>query len=255
MKNIKPVSMNWEVKAKLSEKLDPSIIKIKPDKSKTKYISGSTCIAMLNSIFNYMWDFDIVEQWVEPGVPFFRENNQYFTASPEHTIVTAENKKGAIVEQSPTMWVKGILSVYLYDEETKSTVRVSKTAFGSTAITGNQANQANNGYKGAQTDALKKAASLFGIASELYRDPQEETWFANYFNRNLPITLTDDIKAKYTNQINEINTLIANFKDPNQACSYYTGQVTSGLVSDFEKIPLDKFDNMIHLLKKDLKMI
>lgn len=254
MNNIKPISLSLETKLKLSEKLDPSIIKIKPDKSKTKYISGSTCIAMLNSIFGYMWDFDIVEQWVEPGVPFFKENNQYFTALESMTVTTGENKKGTILEQGPTMWVKGVLSVYLQDEDSKEMIRISKTAFGSTAVTGNQANQANNGYKGAQTDALKKAASLFGIASELYRDPQEEEWFVSYFNRNLPITLTSEVKAKYKNQIDEINTLLVNFTDPIQACSYYTNKATGGMINDFEKVPLEKIGDMIDSIKKDLKI-
>ena len=35
---------------------------------------------------------------------------------------------------------------------------------------GNQAVQSTNAFKGSQSDCLKKCASLFGIALELYRD-------------------------------------------------------------------------------------
>ena len=53
---------------------------------------------------------------------------------------------------------------------------ISKDGFGSKTVIGGQSKQEDN-YKAAATDALKKAATLFGIAAQLYRDNNEEEFF------------------------------------------------------------------------------
>jgi hypothetical protein len=69
-------------------------------------------------------------------------------------------------------------------------------ATGSQAINGPQATQSINGYKGAQSDALKKAASLFGIALELYRDATEQEEFEAFKESLTPDTWTAEAIAE-----------------------------------------------------------
>lgn len=127
---------------------------------------------------------------MEPGVPFpFVE------------------KDGKVpVPQPPTAWCIVELSVDFIDEDGKIHT-VTKSAFGSQSITGNQSTQSTNGYKGAQSDALKKAATLFGIALELYRkDPAEQEYFEE-INEEILSPWTDDMKELYSEQLEYIDKL------------------------------------------------
>ena len=148
---LKPVKLDNATRKELSKKLDPKLIKTRDQfggKGKLSYISANTCIDLLNKAFGHNWSMRIVERWMEEGVP-----------SP----FTAKNGKEP-VPQPPTAWCIVELSVNLKDEDGKMHT-VTKSAFGSQSITGNQSVQSQNGYKGAQSDALKKAATLPGLGN------------------------------------------------------------------------------------------
>lgn len=248
--NFKPLNIDLKAKNKLCEKLDPTIIKQKPQgKNKTDYIAGNTCIDILNSIFGYMWDFDILREWVEPGVPQFIEDNNYNTAPDNVATINSKGVRGMLVETLPTVWCKVKLTVYLENEKTGEIFPISKTAFGSQAITGGQTQQSNTGYKGAQTDALKKAATLFGVALELYRDEKEKIYFDKICKQDQPIIFTKEVKEQYKEELDRIEKASLNYKEPKQAIAYFVNEITKGYTNDIYKMPLEYLDDLLGILK------
>jgi len=107
------------------------------------YVETNYVITMLNSLFGFRWDFDVL--WEVPFVDAL--------------------KQGSVT-------VKGKLTVY--DKAGKS---LSKTQYGSQPIVFEKdkprepeylAMEVGDLYKAASSDCLKKCASLFGIALDVY---------------------------------------------------------------------------------------
>ena len=191
---LKPIKIDNKTRRTLSQQLDPNLIKTRTQyggggKNSLSYISANTCIDLLNAAFGHNWSMRIVDRWMEAGV--------------QHPFVEKDGKKP--VAQGPTAWCIVELSVDFTDEN-GNVHTVTKSAFGSQSITGNQSVQSTNGYKGAQSDALKKAATLFGIALELYRDPSE----ANYFfasNEDLFTIWTDELKEQHKEEFEYLDKI------------------------------------------------
>ena len=121
------------------------------------YISGSTCIDLLNKAFDYLWD------WIE--------DEQWMTESHD-----AYNKKTQKWEpQGPVAHVKGRLIAYLKDDD-GNLVAITKGGIGDQSVHGSQSDQENI-WKSASTDAMKKAATKFGIGLELARKEDEQAYF------------------------------------------------------------------------------
>ena len=149
------------------------------------YISGATVIDILNSTFGHMgWSSEIIEFWKEKSEPHF---DQWAKVPDSEKVVNAAGKKGVWVEQAPVVFVKVRLTVFL-EREDGTLHKVVKEAFGSKAVIGKQSEQ-DSTYKSAQTDALKKAASLLGIGAELYRGENEQAYFEQI---KKPIVWTDE---------------------------------------------------------------
>lgn len=115
--------------------------------AKVDYVPGWWFIQQLNALFGYLWDFEIDEQ--------------------------------SVGQQQ--VWVRGKLTVKL-----PNGITVTKTAFGGADIKKySERNQEKAGQiidiaddlKAASTDAMKKAATLLGIASDIYgqREVIEQT--------------------------------------------------------------------------------
>jgi len=109
------------------------------------YVPGWWFVEQLNSLFGHLWDFEVLRE-------------------------TIGEKQ---------IWVIGRLTIKLPGGMT-----VSKTAYGGSDIkvysTGNKSGQVidiGDDLKAAATDSLKKAATLFGLASDIYgkREVQEQT--------------------------------------------------------------------------------
>lgn len=101
---------------------------------KFSYVTGSYVTKMLNFVFGWNWDFDVVEQGREGGV----------------------------------VWVKGKLTVRNADGRQQ----IVKTQFGRAEIKFMRGSKEmldyGNDLKAATTDALKKCASMLGIASDVF---------------------------------------------------------------------------------------
>lgn len=88
--------------------------------------------------------------------------------------------------------VRGNLTVPIVQED-GTVVMITKSGFGSKTVLGGQADQEHI-FKAAATDALKKAASLFGIGAQLYRDEDEQAFFEAI---NYEDPWTDDLLAEF----------------------------------------------------------
>lgn len=114
-------------------------IKEKPGRGgkKVKYVAGGYVVNRLNEAFSPIgWEFDVVERGETA-----RKNEK--------------NSEGEV-------WVKGKLTIV----DHKNGYRVSKTQFGQHPIHTNV--PIGDAYKAASTDALKKCASMLGIALDVY---------------------------------------------------------------------------------------
>lgn len=146
------------------------------------YISGATVIDILNNTFGYLgWSAEFTKEWVQESVPFFNRYNK----GAEKT--THNGQEGTWESQAPVVFVKCKLTV-MVERDNGELHYVTKEAYGSKSVIGKQ-NEQESTFKAAQTDALKKAASLFGIGLELYRGEEEQA----YFNQiSMPIVWTEE---------------------------------------------------------------
>ena len=228
---LKPIKLDNSTRKELSKKLDPKLIKTRDQfggKGKLSYISANTCIDLLNKAFGHNWSMRIVDRWMEEGVP-----------SP----FVAKNGKEP-VPQPPTAWCIVELSVNVVDEN-GNVQTITKSAFGSQSITGNQAVQSQNGYKGAQSDAIKKAATLFGIALELYRDGTEELF----------IVWTDELIEQYHEEFSYINSLLDVNGYSIEDLGYWVSMATNGKATNLYSMPEDCMPTLIESLKTDEDLV
>ena len=235
---LKPIKLDNKTRKELSKKLDSNLIKTRTQyggggKSSLSYISANTCIDLLNKAFGHNWSMRIVDRWMEQGV--------------QHPFVEKDGKKP--VAQGPTAWCIVELSVDFMDEN--GNVRtITKSAFGSQSITGNQSVQSTNGYKGAQSDALKKAATLFGVALELYRDPSEESYFKSV-NEDLFVIWSDELKAEYVTEFNYLNTICELNGYTLDDLAYWIVQVTDGKANNIDNMEPEYMSKLIKILEDD----
>ena len=149
--------INDEIKKILEQKIPDEVIHERPAGNRSlSYVSGNFVIDQLNKAFNYNWSWIINDHWIEQSIP-------------------KRTKEGKEIPQGPVAHVTGTLEIYLTDDNGNVHV-IKKMASGSKSIIGGQSEQESI-FKSAGTDALKKAASLIGIAAQLYRDDVEQRYF------------------------------------------------------------------------------
>lgn len=169
------------------------------------YLSGSTIIDMLNKIFNYMWDWKVDKVWTEKNLKF-------------------EEKYEHVAH------VLGTLTVYVSDGE--KLVPIQKMASGSKVVVGGISQQ-DSIYKAAGTDALKKAASLFGIGLSLWRDEEEEQIMTvDRMKRMFNEAWTKEKKEEFKNELDLLGRFVKS-KDGNVVINdilNYSGGTKSSLL-------------------------
>lgn len=175
---MKIIQIAKELKQKLSTPFPLYVVKEKPGKAKASYVAGQTVIDKLNTTFGYAgWEWTITKAWIDESVEKITtskwENNRKINLKPEEYIKEP---------QLPVCHVIGKLTVH-FEKEDGTIYSVTKEAPGAQPIVAGQSNQ-ENCYKGAHTDALKKAATMFGIALELYRDDKEKYYFGEVSYEN-----------------------------------------------------------------------
>lgn len=167
---MKSINIDKTIRQELTRKIPDYLIQQREGGGgkKLSYLSGSTVTDMLNNIFGYAWSWEVKREWIQESIPYF---NIY---AKGNDLVEHNGRKGRWEQQAPVANVLGTLTIYM--ESNSGIVTLSKDGYGSKSILGKQSDQESI-FKSAGTDALKKAASLFGIALELYRKEDEQAYF------------------------------------------------------------------------------
>ena len=254
---MQPFDLSNKTKLELSAPIDPALLKTRTmGKEELTYVSQNTVVDLLNQAFNYMWSFVIDEQWMEQGVPVIKKENPKWPFTEKNTDMSqvqldAEGKRYIVLEQGPVVWTRGRLRVPFKDEATGETIWIEKSACGAQAMIGNQAVQSTNAYKGSMSDCLKKCASLFGIALELYRDEDEEQHFQTIRDGYLPDVWTEEVKEANAKIFGKLTKLLESYEWSLDDIGYYVSLVTDGAYNSFMKMPVEYLENLITAIQED----
>lgn len=177
-------------------------VKTRPGKKGKKftYVEGGYVVSKLNEAFSPIgWDFEIIEQGI------------------------INNDKNVPIE----VWVKGKITVI----DHKRGYRVSKTQYG--AKTHYPENIVGDTLKSASTDCLKKCASLFGIALDIYWTQLDGEKPADKNNSEKPKVVDSKIVDQAIKLIKTKNSTaeLINIKDKIEESSIYTAEHKKKLIS------------------------
>lgn len=223
------------IKKKVSAELPDYIIKARDagGGKKLSYISGATVIDILNNTFGHLgWSAEYPHYWIESGKDFAQKENQKYPFKKDANVsINALGDRICVQSQGDVCWAKCRLTIHL--ENSDGTIySIVKEAFGSKAIIGKQSEQEHI-FKSAQTDALKKAASLLGIGGDLYRGENEKTYFDVI---SKPLVWTEEKQEcsetwKGLEDIaNENGWAMSDF-------DYYVNELTEGAYNDIYTLP------------------
>lgn len=177
------------------------------------YISGSTVIDYLNRAFDYLWSSEIVKSWKEESSDKF---NPKYDDKP--------------LPQAPVIHVQVRLTVYIPSES--GYLQLHKDGFGSKEIIGSQSEQADS-FKSASTDALKKAASLFGIGLELYRSEEEQEFFDSFDYED---PWTDEKKKEFAQETAFLRDIFTEYKLEDDGLDEYVVEFSEGTLTTIADI-------------------
>ena len=262
MKKLKPFNIDNSIKKELSKPLDKRLIKTRKSAgTELSYISGNTCIDLLNNVFGFAWSFEILSsEIIQADDQVIKQTQDWKTkqwswpkgVNPPADKVKTDDKgvKYIIIDnQGSIAWVHGKLTVPFVDEN-DNVVYISKSAWGSQLITGPGQTQSMTGLKAAGTDALKKAATLFGIALELYREPVEENYFQE-ITEDLFVIWTDELKEEYKEQFEYINAICDLNGYSLEDLAYWIVQASDGEAQTIERMKPIYMNTFIEVLKAD----
>lgn len=238
--NLHKIELPKEMLLKIYEKLPSEIIQERDSGTKKKneqgqwveeklsYISSNTAIDILNDLFGEMgWNFEVVKFWVEKGKDCVKKDYK--------------TKEETIVPQGDIAHVLARITATLYDENNIPHT-VVKEAFGSKSIIGSQSVQESI-FKSAQSDALKKAASLLGIGSELYRKEEEQLWFRNILIGRI---------FKGNDDLEELNSILMTYNVDDETLSEFVSAVTDGKYLSLNHMPSEYLSPLVQLFKENI---
>lgn len=190
------------IASELSQPTDPRLIKQREqgsgrNKVVLDYVTGPVVIDRLNKAFNYLWDLQIMNSFIQESID-----------KPEKKWNKEANRMeatGNMEHQNPVAHVHIRLTGYFPNKD-GGYIPITKDGFGCQSIIGGQSEQENI-FKGACTDALKKAAQNFGIALDLARSEAQQEYFEEQQGiDNNP--WTEEEIAKHQKEISYINSII-----------------------------------------------
>lgn len=231
---LRQITIPQNIKTLLSQGTPPSLIKEREaGKGKTlSYIAGATVIDMLNNAFGHMWNWTVEEQWLEAGIPWF---NKYAKPEPVYE------------EQGPICHVRGVLEVMMENEDGKI-ITVKRSGLGSKAVIGKQSEQ-DSIFKAASTDALKKAASTFGIGLDLYRSEDEQEYF-DYLNYVDP--WTEEMITKYKDQRDFIGKIIEEYELDEEGQAEIMATFSNGVLTSFDDIVPENIEAFVAYINAEV---
>lgn len=204
--------------------IPPDIIKEKDmgyNKDPLSYISGTVVTDYLNEIFDFCWSWVITERIDEAAYPIWSKKTR---ETPDQTILKQD--------KSHIVHIRGILTAPVINPFTGDYMMVNKEAYGSKTIyeTENESNQESK-YKAAATDALKKAASMFGIGREL-RSDDSETKFREFLR--LEMSGSNKVWTPLSNRLyaNEIAVVSEAVKKSGKTLPVFISEITENVHSN-----------------------
>jgi recombination DNA repair RAD52 pathway protein len=236
--NIDRIAISKEIKDAIIAPIPDALIKQREGggKKMLSYLSGSTITDMLNNAFGYMWSWEVKKEWIEQSEPSI---NRWVNGKKEN-----DPNKWISEAQGPVAHVLGTITVYLKNGNSPLPITISKDGFGSKSVLGKQ-NDQESVFKAAGTDALKKAASLFGIGLELYRDEDESAYF-NEINYEDP--WTDEAKEAKAKEMEYISKYIADYQVSDEDFDNFVYETTG----DSYDITPDNIDLIVNTIKDGL---
>ena len=224
-------ALQFPVKAKevIARTLPDQLIKQREGGGKKilSYVSGSTVIDLLNEAFGYLWSWDVVEQFVQESQPKF---NPRYDKEPQ--------------PQGPVAHVRGNLTIPIVQED-GTVVMITKSGFGSKTVLGGQADQEHI-FKAAATDALKKAASLFGIGAQLYRDEDEQAFFEAI---NYEDPWTDELLVKFQPERDYIKKIMEENKATAEDIGEIIAEWSKGALTSIQDLTPDNMADFVSYLR------
>lgn len=193
------------------------------------YISGSFVIDTLNAAFDYRWDWQCEKEWIQESQPKF---NPKYDKEP--------------VTQGPVAHVRGKLTVY-FENDKGETVSISKTGHGSKTVLGGQSDQESI-FKAADTDALKKAASRFGIGQQLYRNEHEQEYAEQMEN-----PWTEEARELYKRELTAMRALIKENNLTDEDVNRLANQFSDGTAYELGDIYPVKFPEFVAYAQEQYK--
>lgn len=232
---LKKISVSSTIREVLEEEIPKQLIQTRRvANTDLSYVSGNFVIDILNRAFGYAWSWSIDHYWVQQS-----EDKKYKDRNTGQETVTP---------QPPVAHVIGTLTVFMKDDN-GDIVQISKSGAGSKSIIGGSSEQ-ESVFKSASTDALKKAASLLGVAAQLYRDNREQEYFEQTI-AEMPW------EPEEQESLQEQVTWLDNCKKENGFDDTYLDSIvaswSSGKYRSAGSLPPYKFNKFVNYLKEAQK--
>lgn len=203
----------------------------------TKYVNTNYVGYILDKVFDHAWNWVVIDKGIEEARVVGK--------------ALREGKKSG--ECGYYAWVLGELSYPAIHPITKEIVFFKKQAFGTKDIVGTSKVQ-NQDFKAAGSDALKKAASMIGIARNVY---MKDEYYENLLKeQQKDITWNETTKQKFAKQLGifkqvkdqigqeKLKEIVVNFCDETEDYSTY-GAILPDNINHFIKYLVD--NNIISL--------
>lgn len=180
-----PLPINESIN-EMQKPLEKKWIKTKGQgRNQLSYVSGTVVTRLLNKAFQYKWSFEVIVKEVTPSIPKAitiwdeserKSKNVVLTPTGEYAYATNMTSPEDYVKhaQPPVVNVLGRLTIPGVG---------FKEQWGAHVVVGGASEQ-ESALKSATTDAMKKCASMFGIALELYDNVGQDIEFDTEAERN-----------------------------------------------------------------------
>lgn len=173
-----PVERNKSIE-EIQAPLDQKWIKKKgKGRNELSYVSGAVVTRLLNKAFQYQWSFQVITKEVVPSLPkpyqIYDQGEKRYrnvvvtnNGTVEYATNTTDPAHYLTHQQPPVVQVLGRLTIPGYGV---------REQWGAHVLVGGASEQ-ESGFKSATTDAMKKCASMFGIALEIYDEVGKDIEF------------------------------------------------------------------------------
>lgn len=232
--NLQRIDIDHTFKQIIQEKIPNELIKtlnVPGSRNGQRYIKGCTVIDILNKLTNYNWDWSIDKAFIQESVPYMRKGSK------------------EAIPQKPVCHVFGTLTIHLQDKETGSIVSIKKSASGSQIVNGNDTEQESI-FKAAGTDALKKAASLLGIGTELYRDKEEQYIFDNIYC--VDFWKDENIQQQYKKELEYLSNIQQKYLLSDHDVDETIRAWSDNKYANFKKLPPEELGIFVNYVKDTL---